>query len=57
MIIPSTWTGNQPVGQYNVDIYVDTKELDEALKKAEKLVELLERAHELSIAVLLNSAT
>lgn len=55
MIIPSTWNGNQPIGQYKVDIQVDTKELDEALKKAEKLVELLERAHELSSALPLNS--
>lgn len=55
MIIPSTRTGNQPIGQCKVDIQVDTKELDEALKKAEKLVELLERAHELSSALPLNS--
>ena len=42
---------------YKIKFSVDMSELDEALKKAEKLVELLERAHELSIAVLLNSAT
>lgn len=42
---------------YKIKLSVDMSELDEALKKAEKLVELLERAHELSIAVLLNSAT
>ena len=57
MIIPSSWADNQSDRKCNVDISVNTKELDEALEKAERLVKLLERAHELSIAVLLNSAT
>lgn len=40
-----------------IKVNVDTSELDTALEKAEKLVQLLEKAHELSIAVLLNSPT
>lgn len=42
---------------FKIKVSVDMSELDEALEKAEKLVKLLERAHELSIAILLNSAT
>lgn len=39
----------------DIKVNVDMSELETALEKAERLVDLLERAHELSIAVSLNS--